>query len=123
MSLRGACCALVAAGCAHRSLPVRGNVTDELARAAGVAETQADPGSPVSAYRRLIAPVLGSTCRWLPSDSEYLVRSARRCGGVSSLYATFAGVLEEPDVDRVGLRYVVDHDRVRWVRRGLPCEP
>jgi hypothetical protein len=90
------------------------NAVDDLYRSGGAAPA----GSAVDAYRRLIQPVLGSACPWLPSDSEFLVRSARNCGIVPATYAAFAGILAEPDL--TGPSTVVG-SRVRFPRGELRC--
>jgi hypothetical protein len=118
---RLAWCALFTAACAHRARPPD-NVVDLLFRSQDRAETAADAGTAVDAYRALVRPALGSQCRWLPSDSEYLVRSTGSCGAVRATYAAFAQLLEEPDLSAAE-HPVITSGGLRWLRAGLRCDP
>jgi len=122
VAVRWTCCALLATACALRARPAA-NAVDELFHSAGRVDTRAPEGTLVSAYRTLFRPLLGTDCRWLPSDSEYFVRSMGACGAVSATYVTFAGLLEEPDISRTTAPFGLYHGRLRWFRGPVRCEP
>ena len=119
---RLAWCTLAFAGCVHRARPPR-NVVDQLSRSDGRSESGAAPGSLVHAYRAIVRPVLGAECRWLPGDSEELVRSMRSCGAVRATYGAFAELLEEPDLYAEQPPVLISGGRLRWLRGDLWCDP
>ena len=76
----------------------------------------------VWSYRTLVAPALGSRCRMVPSDSEYVDRRARGCGGgVSAAVRGISRVLLEVGATPALLPATVQGGRLHFV--DLPPAP
>ena len=112
---------VLGAACSHQSRPPA-NIIDELSRSEGRPETPASGGTAVATYRLIVRPVLGSQCPWLPSDSEFLVRSIRNCGAVAATYRAFGRLLEEPDISALPVPLTNDGGRLRWFSGDLRCD-
>jgi hypothetical protein len=72
-------------------------------------------------YRTLLAPALGARCRMIPSDSEYVDRRTRTCGGLMFAAWAVARVLLEVGATATLLPATVQGGRLHFV--DLPPAP
>lgn len=77
---------------------------------------------PISAvYRNGLGLVLGTDCRWMPSDSEYALFKFHECGAFISTVKTFSRYLSEFDAYLISDGVVNIEDRIHFVHYDDSC--
>ncbi|MEQ1879091.1 MAG: hypothetical protein ABL958_20795 [Bdellovibrionia bacterium] len=72
--------------------------------------------------KRALDGVLGSECRWLPSDSHFYEGTARTCGSLRAAVFALGRSFEEPDIALEPKHPLVAFDRrLRWIHLPLEC--
>ena len=75
----------------------------------------------VSAYQKLLRPVLGSKCRWYPSDSQNAQLLAQRCSPLKSIFGAYGRFLIENDASHLGYPILNGFKHLQFFDR-VDCE-
>lgn len=72
-------------------------------------------------YKNGLGLLLGTDCRWTPSDSEYGLHKYRECGAFISTVKTFSRYLSEYDAYLISDGVINIEDRLHFVHFDNSC--
>ena len=73
-------------------------------------------------YKKFLSKSMYSRCRWLPSDSQYLAISSKKCGPIRGTILAFSRFMTEHDADKLSAGVVNDTGRIRFLDFGDNCD-
>lgn len=73
-------------------------------------------------YKRFLSKSMYSRCRWLPSDSQYLSITSKKCGRLHGTILAFSRFMVEHDADKISEGVVNDNGHIRFVSFGDSCD-
>ncbi|MGZ3711645.1 MAG: hypothetical protein ACXVBE_07805 [Bdellovibrionota bacterium] len=103
--------------CASQLSPVSEmSVTDSqyLLQASRQREKREDAPFVAGFYHAGFGKVLGTDCRWIPSDSEYAVLKYRQCGALTATVRAFARYTSEFDAYQIAKGVVNLENRIHF---------